>query len=173
MKQIFTMLLLVSSMSIFAQKTIQVRVSNANDDLEEYIPGQNQTKTLGSMDAGSSDLELGSESINNKDPQLVGMRFNGIQIPKNALITKAYIQFTVDATSKNSDPSELFIYAENADNPRIFSPDTLFNLSSRSKLNDSIFWKIQDLNYSNSKISINFLILALNFNIVMNFLILF
>ena len=91
MKQIFTMLLLVSSMSIFAQKTIQVRVSNANDDLEEYIPGQNQTKTLGSMDAGSSDLELGSESINNKDPQLVGIRFNGIQIPKNALITKAYL----------------------------------------------------------------------------------
>ena len=153
MKQILTMLLLVSSMSIFAQKTIQIRVSNANDDLEEFIPGSNQTKPLGSMDAGSSDLELGSESANNKDPQLVGIRFVGIQIPKNALITKAYIQFTVDTTSKNSDPSELYIYAENADNPRTFSPDTLFNLSSRSKLNDSIFWKIQDASWKTAGVA--------------------
>ncbi len=153
MKQIVTLLLLVSSMSIFAQKTIQIRVSNANDDLEEFIPGSNQTKPLGSMDAGSSDLELGSESANNKDPQLVGIRFVGIQIPKNALITKAYIQFTVDATSKNSDPSELYIYAENADNPRTFSPDTLFNLSSRSKINDSIFWKIQDASWKTAGVA--------------------
>lgn len=147
MKKIFTLLFLAFSATLLAQKTIQVRVSSPNDDLEEYISGANQTKTLGSMDAGSSDLELGSEAVGNKDPQLVGMRFVGLQIPRNALITKAYIQFTVDAVSKNSDPSELFVYAEDSDNPRTFAPDTLFNLSSRPKLADSVFWKTPDASW--------------------------
>ncbi|NBU72074.1 MAG: hypothetical protein EBS53_11620, partial [Bacteroidetes bacterium] len=61
------------------------------------------------MDAGSSDLELGSEAANNKDPQLVGIRFTNLAIPQGALIRDARIQFTVDAVSKNSDPSELYI----------------------------------------------------------------
>ncbi len=138
------LLLLGTGFTLSAQKTISVRVATGNDDLEEYIPGPNQTKTLGSMDAGSSDLELGSEAANNKDPQLVGIRFTGISIPKGSLITRAYIQFTVDAVSKNTDPSELYIYAQDADNPLTFSPDTLFNISSRPQLKDSIFWKIPD-----------------------------
>ncbi|MBK8045510.1 MAG: hypothetical protein IPK21_24375 [Haliscomenobacter sp.] len=79
---LWLLLLLGTGLTLSAQKTISVRVATGNDDLEEYIPGPNQTKTLGSMDAGSSDLELGSEAANNKDPQLVGIRFTGISIPK-------------------------------------------------------------------------------------------
>jgi hypothetical protein len=67
---------------IQAQTVLSVRVSAAEDDLEEYIPGPNQTKTLGSLDPGSSDLELGAESADNKDPQLVGVRFRNIEIPQ-------------------------------------------------------------------------------------------
>jgi secreted PhoX family phosphatase len=118
------------------------RIAAANDDLEEYIPGTGQTKTLGSMDAGSSDLELGAETAGNIDPQLVGMRFTGIDLPKNAIVTNAYIQFTVDATGKNTDPTNLQIFAQDADNPVTFDPATPFNISSRPRLTDSIAWNI-------------------------------
>lgn len=122
--------------------TVSKRVAKAEDDLEEYIPGANQTKTLGSMDAGSSDLELGSEAVNNKDPQLVGVRFSELNIPKGALITEAYIQFTTDNTSKNSDPSNLIIKAQAADNPPSFDSNVPFNISTRATLADSVAWNI-------------------------------
>lgn len=118
------------------------RINKAEDDLEEYIPGAGQTKALGSMDVGSSDLELGSESANNVDPQLVGMRFNGINLPKGAVIQNAYIQFTVDATPKNTDPANLIIKAQAADNPPSFDGSVPFNISSRATLADSVAWTI-------------------------------
>ncbi len=119
-----------------------VRINKAEDDLEEYIPGAGQTKTIGSMDIGSSDLELGSEAANNVDPQLVGMRFNGINLPKGAVIQNAYIQFTVDATGKNTDPSNLIIKAQAADNPPSFDANTPFNISARTTIADSVTWTI-------------------------------
>ena len=94
------------------------------------------------MDAGSSDLELGSEAANNKDPQLVGIRFANVNLDPAKVLKSAYIQFTTDAISKNSDPSELYIYAQDSDNPGTFYPDSLFNVSKRPVLKDSIFWKI-------------------------------
>jgi Bacterial protein of unknown function (DUF839)/Secretion system C-terminal sorting domain len=122
--------------------TFSKRIAAADDDLEEYIPGTGQTKTLGTMDSGSSDLELGAETAGNIDPQLVGMRFTNIDLPKNAIVTNAYIQFTVDATGKNTDPTNLQIFAQDADNPLTFNPAVPFNISSRPRLTDSIAWNI-------------------------------
>ena len=121
---------------------ISKRIAAANDDLEEYIPGAGQTKALGSMDSGSSDLELGAETANNIDPQLVGMRFTGIDLPKNSVVTNAYIQFTVDATGKNTDLTNLQIFAQDADNPLTFDPNIPFNISSRQRLTDSVTWNV-------------------------------
>ncbi len=125
-----------------AQQTLSVRINANNDDLEEYLPGPSQTKTVGSMDAGSSDMELGNETAGNIDPQLVGLRFTNITIPKGALITNAYLKFTVDATNKNTDPCNLLIFAQSADNPLTFDPSVNFNISSRPRLTDSVAWNI-------------------------------
>ena len=135
------MLLSLFAFTAFAQQTITVQVNTASDDLEEWIAGPNQTKVVGSLDAGSSDLELGTEAANNVDPQLVGIRFTGISIPKGALITKAYLQFQVDNTNKNTDPSNVWIKAEANDNPLTFET-TAFNISARPSLTDSVYWGI-------------------------------
>ena len=121
--------------------TLNAQVSAAEDDLEEYIPGTNQTQTVGNLDAGSSDLELGNEASGNLDPQVVGVRFNNLALPKGAVITKAYLQFQVDATAKNTDPCNIWIKAEDADNPLAFNT-TPFNISSRPASADSIYWPI-------------------------------
>ena len=136
------MLLSLFAFTAFAQQTITVQVNTASDDLEEWIAGPNQTKLVGSLDVGSSDLELGTEAANNVDPQLVGIRFNDIVIPKGALITRAYLQFQVDNTNKNTDPCNIWIKAEANDNPLTFNDQIPFNISARPTLTDSVFWGI-------------------------------
>ncbi|MBU6339906.1 MAG: T9SS type A sorting domain-containing protein [Bacteroidetes bacterium] len=140
-KGLFLSLSMVWCFCLSAQQTITVQVNTINDDLEEYLPGPTQTKTVGGIDAGSSDLELGNETAGNVDPQLVGLRFTGVNIPKNAWIASAYLQFEVDNTNKNTDPCNLWIKAQDSDNPVTFDP-TPFNLSQRPKLQDSVYWAI-------------------------------
>jgi PKD repeat protein len=86
---------------------IDVRVSASYDDAEE--------KADGSMSRSSSDLELVYDGSNQK----VGLRFNGVTIPKGATITYAYVQFQVDES--NSGATSLTIQGENADNALTFS----------------------------------------------------
>jgi len=139
----FSMTFLITQ-NLFGQKTLNVRISSADDDQEEWLPaksGQTQSKTIGSLDPGSSDLEFGTEASGN-DPQIVGLRFTNINIPKGSIILSAYIQFTVDAIGKNSDPCKVFIKGEASDSSLIFDPAVSFNISSRSKTNDSIVWNV-------------------------------
>ena len=135
------MLLSLFAITVYAQQTITVQVNTASDDLEEWIAGPTQTKVVGTLDDGSSDLELGTEAANNVDPQVVGLRFTGIAIPKGALITRAYLQFQVDNTNKNTDPCNIWIKAQNSENPVTFAT-TPFNITSRPSLNDSVYWGI-------------------------------
>ena len=136
-------LLLSASATIFAQKTVSVRINSATDDFEEWLKpvgGQTQSKTIGSMDVGSSDLEFGTESSGN-DPQMVGLRFGNLNIPKGSLILNAYIQFKVDATSKNNDPCIVHFKIQDSDSASTFTANN-FDLTSRNKLSDSITWSV-------------------------------
>jgi len=76
---------------------------------------------------------------------LVGLRFGNITIPKGSFITRAYIQFTVDATNKNTDPCEVTIRAENSDNPVTYNTADTFNLTKRPKIADSVKWNVSPL----------------------------
>ncbi|MDX1943418.1 MAG: esterase-like activity of phytase family protein [Saprospiraceae bacterium] len=136
MKKLFLLLLFVGAMVtvLSAQKQLMVQVSAPEDDLEERI-------LTGAMDAGSSDLELGSEERDGSVPQLVGIRFRNVTIPKGAYILSAKIVFQVDATSKNADPCVVSIKTENVDNPAAFAT-TAFNISTRSASTDSVVWNI-------------------------------
>lgn len=138
---VFMLFALFSTQTLNAQKTLSVKISADDDDQEEWLPGSNQTKVVGDLDAGSSDLEFGLEGGGN-DPQMVGMRFTNITIPKGAIITSAYIQFTVDATSKNASPCVVTIKGQAADNPVTFNPATKFDITSRPKTSDSIIWTV-------------------------------
>lgn len=126
-----------------ATVTKAFQIMSGDDDLEECIApinGQTQTEPIGSVDPGSSDIELGSENTDNSIPQLAGLRFSGVQLNKNAVVKNAYIQFEVDET-KASDPCNLFIYTEDNDNPLTFVSENN-SLSSRTLLKDSITWNI-------------------------------
>ena len=112
------------------QTTTQVNASS--DDAEEQ--GTNGSSP-GSMDLTSSDLELVRDG--NDGDQWVGMRFNNIVVPQGAVITNAYIQFTVD--EDDTITGDKFIYAEDVDNATTFGGAN-FNISSRALTSNSVTW---------------------------------
>jgi hypothetical protein len=86
----------------FAQTTISVQVSVAEDDCEEQLEADGENPA-NYMDHGSSDLELCTESEGIH--QVVGIGFRNVTIPPGATITNAYIQFSCD--DFNDDVIEL------------------------------------------------------------------
>ncbi|MFZ2404638.1 MAG: putative Ig domain-containing protein, partial [Methylobacter sp.] len=105
--------------------TFEARVSASADDAEESATGK--------VSLTSADLELVFDGNN----QTVGMRFNSINIPKNATITKAYLQFKVD--ERNSEATALTVQGQNTDNAAIFTTAAR-NISSRAKTAAMVSW---------------------------------
>lgn len=124
-----------------SQTVLFISVDAADDDFEERISGAlPQTGTVGDMIAGSTVLELGNETATT-DPQLVGLRFTNVTIPKFASIMNAYIQFAVAGTSKKTDPCNLAISAENSVNAPALT-NAPFNLSARNTVAGSVNWSV-------------------------------
>ncbi len=59
-------------------------IVDVEDDAEEAAAG---------TDLGSSDLEVTSDLQGMRDPQVVGLRFTALPIPRGATITSAHVQF--------------------------------------------------------------------------------
>ena len=112
---------------------LEVRISSGADDYEQYVPS-------GDMDSGSSDLEI-TEEGSPASNQLIGLRFNGIDIPQGANITSAYVQFHVDETSVPDDnrPGTKFLRGEAVDNAAPFL-DVDNNMSSRPTTSAEASW---------------------------------
>ena len=106
---------------------VETRITASSDDAEEDI-------STGKVKPGSSDLELGHQNQKN---QLVGMRFNGLNIPQGATITNASIQFQTDET--HSGVTSLMIEGEATDNALTFT-NANANISSRALTGAMIDW---------------------------------
>jgi hypothetical protein len=121
-------------------KTTHYQISEAGDDAEEH---QN-----GFTDIESSDIELTEDNTNpfSKKQQTIGLRFQNIEIPSNAIITNAYIQFTADGTDNGT--CTMNFYGDDTDNSEIFLPQ-LNSVTSRAKTNASVNWTLLDWNNDN------------------------
>jgi hypothetical protein len=104
---------------------LDAQVAAGSDDAEE--------KASGSMSLTSSDLELVTDS----SVQTVGMRFNGLALPRGATIHGAYLQFQTDAAT--SDSTALTIKGQAADNPGTFTT-TKKNVSLRARTTAAVAW---------------------------------
>lgn len=106
---------------------IDVRVNGSNNDGEE--------SSTGNMSLSSTDLELVTDG--SRGAQKVGMRFQGLNVPKSAQITTARLVFTVDETS--SATTSLVIRGQNTDDAPAFTT-AANNISSRSLTTASVAW---------------------------------
>ena len=101
-------------------------VSHPDDDAEE--------DESGNVNLSSSDLELVEEA----ETQLVGIRFNKINLPRNAAIRRAFLQFTCD--ERSSAPTSLILNAEMAGHSKRFSNDS-HELSRRARTRAEVAWE--------------------------------
>ena len=107
--------------------SVSISVTSGADDVE-------QTSSDGAMYIDSSDLEFNDDSRD----QDVGIRFNGVSIPKGATITSAYIQ--VKAKDNDSNTLNHIKFAGHAyDNAPAFGT-AAYSLSSRPKTTNTVTW---------------------------------
>ena len=116
--------------------TVNSQVNSSYDDAEERI-------SSGVLDLTGDDLELGT---NAGSAQLVGLRFNNINIPQGATITSASIQFTAEAITTGT--SNLIIRGEDADNTVNFN---VSKPSTRPTTSASVNWSPPDWNSAGEK----------------------
>ena len=115
--------------SVAFSVTEEIRVSSKHNDAEELISD-------GNMYRDSSDLELGYDDYAG-GLQIVGMRFQSVNIPQGATINSAYIEFETDET--DSGATNLVIFGENNDSPNQFANNDN-NISDRTKTSASVNW---------------------------------
>jgi hypothetical protein len=110
------------------------RIAADDDDAEEEVPG-------GGMDRGSSDLELGYEE--GTTLQAVGCRWAGVSIPKGAIITEAWVQFSADDIDNPYHVLDVSVVIEGelSGSPATFS-DTVGDISSRPTTTAQMVWDI-------------------------------
>ncbi|MHC4806918.1 MAG: hypothetical protein ACYTBX_11775, partial [Planctomycetota bacterium] len=110
------------------------RIAADSDDAEENL-------SAGGIDLGSSDLELAYENTGQGNPQIIGVRFTGIPVPKGATITDAWVRFQVDETKGGTEPVNLIIEGQLSPNPATFS-STVSDISSRPKTTAQVQWSV-------------------------------
>lgn len=109
--------LMVIAMNWLFRKPLAIQVADGNDDAEESV-----TDAIVSLT--SNGLELTTEV----STQLIGLRFNNIDIEPGTNITNAYIQFTADTPT--TGPTALLIEGQASGNAPPFS-NTPGDISSR------------------------------------------
>ncbi|WP_369996177.1 fibronectin type III domain-containing protein [Winogradskyella sp.] len=114
--------------SSYDNTVFMTEVSTSSDDAEEEVGS-------GSVDTSSTDLEL----VFDGDDQIIGVRFDNVEIPENATVIRAYIQFSTDERVSSQPTTNLTIHGElNANSPTFTSATN--NISSRTTTSNSTPW---------------------------------
>lgn len=107
--------------------TIAVNISSGNDDAEDK----------GGISNDTNDEVLNIGESDNDGAGYIGLRFQNVSIPKNSIITNAYITFTSNA-NQGTNPSDTVIYAEDSSSPSAYNGTTL--IRNRTKTSTSVSW---------------------------------
>jgi hypothetical protein len=127
---VYVLRLTASDSALSTSDDVQITVTNTPTIIERAVAaGTDDAEELtdGFMNLTSTDLELVNDGTNN---QRVGMRFVNLSIPRNATITRAYVQFTVDEAVGSTGLS-LTIKGFAQDNTATFTTATS-NISARA-----------------------------------------
>ena len=106
--------------------TFSTSVAGQSDDAEEDIDD-------GAIDTGSSDLEMTYED----EAQVVGIRFQNINVPQGATIIDARIEFTCDEATAGD--GTVYIYGEDADDTVTFGSNAN-NITNRPTTSNYATW---------------------------------
>ena len=126
---------------------IDIRINDGADDAEQNLDD-------GTMDIGSSDLELAYED--GGDPatseQVIGLRFVGVPLDANSVVSDAYIEIEVDEVDKDGSlaPVNLVIEGELALDAAAFE-DVAGNITDRPTTTAKVVWSIPEWTEQDAK----------------------
>ncbi len=128
-------IIFMGSMHGYSQNNFETRIDASENDAEENGPTSTTPGAIYYISAISMVYDtLGPK---HRGQQTVGLRFTNIQIPQDALVLNAYIQF--DSWSPTTDSTSVNIWTEDTeDAPPIAATD--YNISSRVKTAESVAW---------------------------------
>ncbi|MBL8159284.1 DNRLRE domain-containing protein [Candidatus Saccharibacteria bacterium] len=86
---------------------------------------------------GSVVTEGGTLGLINPSVRMAGLRFSNVNVPRGAVIKRAYIQFTADGIS--ADEARLMLYGQQADDAQPFAA-AYRNMSIRARTAASVAW---------------------------------
>jgi hypothetical protein len=124
--------------------TTAFEILATSDDAEQY-KGVTPYGPIGSVDIGSSRLDLGSTTATLDVKTLVGLRFASVSVPQGAVITSATITFRRESQT-GTEPVTFTITGHDADNAGTFvaantpADSNLFGISSREATSASVLW---------------------------------
>jgi hypothetical protein len=98
-----------------------------------------------SVNLSSGDLNL---AVDSGRAQTIGMRFTGVNVPKGARITSAWVQFQADEVSTGA--SNLTVVGQAADSPLSFTT-AASDISSRPRTTASATWSFADWPSANAR----------------------
>jgi hypothetical protein len=128
-------ILLFGCINGWAQNRFETRISESAGDAEEQGPTGDNPGEIYLISA--INMVYDTTGVKYRGQQTVGLRFTDIDIPLDALILNAYIQF--DSWAPATDSTSLYIWTEDvADAPPIVETD--YNISSRVKTAESVPW---------------------------------
>ncbi len=104
---------------------VSVTINNGDDDIEENVSSGGLTGG-----ADSSELEIFDDGVDN----IIGLRFNNVPIPPDAVINSAIVEFEIDG-AENSGEVHGFVTGEAVDNAPAFDLGTAFRLRDRLAAN--------------------------------------
>jgi hypothetical protein len=111
-----------------APTKLTIPLATGHDDAEERV------SLGGSITRKSRSLQLTQDG---SVQQVVGLRFEGVAIPRGSTLLRARIQFTADASS--SSPASLTLEGEASDDAPPFSR-TNGDLTARPRTSESVSW---------------------------------
>jgi len=131
----FVLVLALAGTNVVFGVTVEVRTAGSHEGVEEHING-------GSIDRSSSDLEMPYEDSGTppSDPQLVGMRFQNVNVPPGVVIVNAYVQFTADNEKLTGGPVNLIINGLLQPNPGEFDGGESFYTTRQPKTTAEVKW---------------------------------
>ncbi|MEE4245594.1 MAG: hypothetical protein V2I33_09290 [Kangiellaceae bacterium] len=112
------------------EPSIVAPIVSANDDVEEFLPS-----------ATNGNMLVDGNILNFDSGNLIGLRFQDIQIPQGAKITSATISVT--ARQDNTGPSKLLVSGEASDDSVEFN-GTPREVSSRPQTVSNVVWEADD-----------------------------
>ena len=115
-------------------------ITQGSDDAEEFLSFVNEFYDEGGTTVTSSDLDLTWDTTFNVEIAAVGLRYTGVDLPSNAVVTNATITFWRQSSTNPGSLTLDFVAQADDNAPTFEDGEANFNITNRDTTTESVAW---------------------------------